>query len=269
MHSRTIFLTLHLLHRSLLLVVPAYEPKDKISLVGLCCLHLACAINDEIIPFTDLLKFLNNAYTSEEFATMCVKIMAALYGIVHTVNYWDFASCFEDLSLFLEDVPKCTYNPKITRQPLNLPTSKDVKFHHVYKKFSEKFGQSNASILNFFKSNVTTPYTFATIPAIVRPIIGQVPKFNCNDVNSFVFSLIHIYGVNTNVFYNRVGLIVRNPDCLQLLDFKTAINFYNLIKNEVYAEQLLPRLVKFDYKVHNFYPFEIKKVHPFRATLKD
>ena len=72
-----------------------------------------------------------------------------------------------------------------------------------------------------------------------------------------------------NEFDERSGLIVSNPDCLQQSDLDSAIKFYNLMKNHPHAAQLLPRLVKFDYKVHKNYPFALNKIHPFQTTLKN
>ena len=265
LHSRTMFLTLHLVHRSLSLMVPGYKEKNKIQLVGLCCLQLACAINDEIQDFRVLSGIADNAYHVDAIAPMCVRIMGALKGIVHTVNYWDFASCFEDLPVFLEDVFKCKYTPIITRHPLNLPTSKDVPFSRVYKIFKKKFGQS---MLNTLKANVHETYEPETIePAIVRPIKGRVPQFNCNDVLLFISDLTDQFDLNE--IWKRSGSFVANPHCLQQLDLYTAIKFYNLMKNHAHTAQLLPRLVKFNLKVHKDYPFLKQNLHPFKATLRN
>ena len=190
--------------------------------------------------------------------------MGALHGIVHIVNYWDFASCLEDLPIFLEDVLKCTYIPTVTRKPLNLSTSKDVGFTTVYKIFKEKMGKS---ILDTLKINVNKAYELELmVPSIVRPIKGEVPKFNCKDVIKFIEFYKNKF--DWSRFYERSGLIISNPQCLQQLDLDTAIKFYNIMKNQQVVH-LLPRLVKFDYKVHKNYPFALNKVHPFQTTLKD
>jgi hypothetical protein len=122
LRARTIFLCLHLVHRSLPLVIPDYSTNRKmIQAVGIACMYLANMTYEErIIPIKDC------AYTGDQICTTMIDVMNHLGCLIITPTYWDYASCAEDLAPLLEDTIKCTYNPAIIRPLKYLNTNKDI-----------------------------------------------------------------------------------------------------------------------------------------------
>lgn len=253
--SRTAFLAVHLIHRSLSIVLPDYstnkETKTKIQLLGMCCFEMACSINDEAQDYEDLTYLSAGFYKPEEIVPMCMKILASLNGIVQTLTYWDYASCLEDLPVFLTEILKCAYQTKLTPSVSDLPTSKAGPFEkafELWKKGIHSTGSNNIS--KYTIDNVHTKYTMRMIPAVVRPIYGSAPKLTQSQINHYFEKIYMAYDAKnpkksqTDLWtmgdlMERMGLIVHNYTQYSRKHPNKAKVMFDIFKGSPLGDQLL------------------------------
>jgi hypothetical protein len=194
----------------------------------------------------------NKVFTPERFTIMSVRIMAALHGIVHTPNYWDYASCFEDLPFFLDAAIKCTYNPLIVPTSLNKNTSKNVPFSNVYKDW---LSRSTTPQRNRIRDNmnIKTP----GIPAKFHGIKGDPPIMT---FKQFKNRLAYLFDDN------YLGLYYNHDYYLEALDVTTSNDVYNTIIKNPPFDQILTNLVLFDLNKYKNFPFLVYNLNPFDCT---
>src|SRR5690606_32019960 len=106
---KTLFLAVHLVHRSLKLVVPNFVTDyQHMRVQACCCIYLACAVENEA-PNAEIL--INYALaTPIQFYDMLRKTLIAIEGIISTDTYWFHAdTMYSSLGLLIDSF-SCDYD---------------------------------------------------------------------------------------------------------------------------------------------------------------
>jgi len=271
--AQVVFLALHLIHRSLSVVLPNYHVKKgtdikQIQNLGIGCLIIASAIYTEMgnDVFEYYARLCDRAYNPTEIRKMCVRILDGLNGVIDSPNYFDFASCAEDLPAFLDMATSCTYDPMITPSPLDRPTSKFIYFRSVYRTWKSQ-RSSDLSPLDYLKAKVGIAPD-KTVPAMIRPIYGQPPDFTRNDFDRLITQFHSSSTKNdrlVDVIAESVGALTRHPEYFAQLSPGQANSLYRRLSYDSTFWPLMRSIVRFafDKKKLREYPYQKRDFNPF------
>jgi serine/threonine protein kinase len=226
--AQTLFLTLHLIHRSLALVVPDYPTnRSRIQVVGLGCLYLASQINETTnITMNDLRRISVNVYSTQDINDTTVTIMKELNCIISSPTYWDYASCAEDLPELLNDTISCHYDPTRIRPLLESGSSKDILASQIMW-YKDKTTEERTEIL---KKQIKTPLELPNV-SITRPAnIVIAPDI---DIITNTWNKIK-YVTHWTAVFNGITILNYNRDVIKELPSRERHRIYNII--ESYSE---------------------------------
>lgn len=106
---KTLFLAIHLVHRSLKIVVPDFvNNHDQFFLHACCCAYLACAVETEVIHVEMLINYTST--TALEFYVFLRETLIVLEGIISTDTYWFQTDTIYDSFGLLIDSLSCNYD---------------------------------------------------------------------------------------------------------------------------------------------------------------
>lgn len=107
---KTLFLAIHLVHRSLKTVIPNFtKERNGIRLVCICCIYLASSVDENEFNIKALLDAVENIYTVQDFYRMLINIMYVLNGIITSDTYWFYAYNVPDITTMLLETFSCKY----------------------------------------------------------------------------------------------------------------------------------------------------------------
>jgi serine/threonine protein kinase len=116
---RTLFLTLHLVHRVYPSLAGKYGEKG-IQMLGCAVMNLVlcvCSDNSNLVN-VDYWKDIS-ADTApdyiDRFSNVCVDVLTVTKGVIFSYTYWDYAAGLEDLFPLLKDTVSTKYNPSKIR----------------------------------------------------------------------------------------------------------------------------------------------------------
>jgi serine/threonine protein kinase len=123
-HLRTLFLTLHNIHRSLDIMVN-YQVQ-KFTLLIMVNLYLAAKeLESTTYIIEDYLKIFGNLFNGDDFFKMSKDVLERLNGVVYTYTYWDYCQHPNDLSKLLEDTIDYQYHMNLEGKNLYVKNYKD------------------------------------------------------------------------------------------------------------------------------------------------
>ncbi len=259
---KTTFLTLHLIRRSLPVVIPDYPKNNKnIQLLSVVCCYLASNFY-EPYPTSpiDMLYLCEDQYTTIQFDQMVIDVVKGLSGIILTPTYWDYAQYFEDLPNLLLDTISCDYNPEKIRQLSSKGTSKDRLTKELYPLVKDKLEGERSTLSE----------RLLRAPPIER--VGNIRICPTNELTTtdrpeyYVSRMIDLIpqlkDLATEEYILR--LIFHHTSWLSQLPLEDAIGLYLELEKIPKGREMLRRIVKFD--ISRPIPFQALGLHPFQVS---
>jgi hypothetical protein len=199
--TKTTFLTLHLLHHVLPVILPNYSTnpteKGKIQLLGCLCMFIVTcvSVNDNEHPrsFVDLNYLSADTYDLDQFHIMLVDILDVCGSLITTPTYWNYARYLEDLPDLLIDMCKCEYDSSLMR---TLPsrtygTTKYQSVRYIYKDVERKFKTTYQTVAQHPVDHYTivaveTPPVYTTMAQFTKKQLASIKYMVLIDLQSEV-----------------------------------------------------------------------------------
>jgi serine/threonine protein kinase len=258
--SRTAFLTIHLIHRTLKKILPNYSKginnAPLLQLYIFSCINLAASVCDETIDLTESIRPIRDKYSEEALVNLIFIVLQYARGIIHTPTYWDHANFAEDLYPLMKYTLICNYNPN--KIPVKLASSgkdKNVEFDFIADQLmSDKYS--------------------------ITKNMGMIPKQYYDHTEAELTKVPEVdrdlavfYLRDQSVYFNDVFVVGHFHEFLKDMKMLDAIQLYNKMRDiskggvdSVIAYQVLEKIV--GYKPE-YIEFESLGLHPFRATWEE
>jgi serine/threonine protein kinase len=214
--AKTLFSALHLVHRTVTKITTS-----QLQCFGCMCLNLAymvCEVNDMILD--DWHYATKDKYTNSEFQAMMITILEASHGIINSVNYWDYASCAEDLLGMLDDIISCDYDPLHVRKLLHTGSSKDITVDELITTWNDALLQKNMELIRQY------PEDAKLLPVVIKPKEGVTFIMNKwgNALTQFTRrSRVHVE-------FEMVSVLLHNRHMLNKLPRGVIEDIYRILK---------------------------------------
>jgi len=260
---QTLFLTLHLIHRTIERILPQYSVKGSfdghnILLLGQCCCFLSQLMYErDTFSFEDLRYYAEESYDLQAYHIMTIQILIELKGVVITTTGWDFAFNRTELVHNYINLCGCHYSYPYTFQAEDIEiSSKDITVNKFLESVNSLIGERIS--VDLINKPIYKDFSVIGKP---HPIQTEAPH------KAFVYE--HKY---KDTLEFDPGILLYYYDDIIRMDPKDPIlrriysNLYNLSWGYHY---LLKRILHFDMKTYGKEHFDELNLNPFVATDDD
>lgn len=258
--AESVFLALHLLHRTYYPLLERYEGDDlghyTYNIARATTILVGCITDD---PNKQEMKEITR-YDKElekELYDIITDILILSEGIISSLTYWDYASSKEDLFPLIEDIISCKYNPTLMRRS----TTKSNKCVTIQEIISpgqiELFGKAKTT------EQMWEPISAATFPVKVKPCLLQIGG-DLKKLESYWKEAVDLRGEDFEGTERYYSITLHNRDQLSNLRLDTALKIYKSFYrgNKLLDHFVLDAICKINWRVQKDSVI-IERIFPF------